>query len=212
MIKFGNPLTGVERCPQCNIAKPLLEQRWATAVRRTHGGGIYWAAYECSSCNKITMAEGHQAPLTDYGDLKWGTIGEVILRLYPSPKQVDSNLPEDAQRYLKQAMETSFAPDASIIMAASSVDAMLKARGYTKGSLNARIDKAVSDHVLTDGMGKWAHRIRLDANAVRHADEEVKPPTEEDAKQVVEFASALGDFLYVFTARVEEGLKEVTPE
>jgi hypothetical protein len=135
-----------------------------------------------------------------------------IRQLYPAPITVDASLPPDAQRYLKQAIETKFAPDAAVVMAASAVDAMLKAKGYSSGSLYSRIDAAIKDHVLTEGMGQWAHKVRLDANAVRHADEEVTPPTVDDAGQVIEFASALGDFLFVFTARVEEGIKEAEPE
>ncbi|MCL6706689.1 DUF4145 domain-containing protein [Pseudomonas sp. R2.Fl] len=211
MLEFKNPLAGLDRCPQCNVAKPLLDLKWSETTITSHGFGIHWEAYECSSCNKITLAEGLEAPTDEYGRIRRNGPGVVIRVIYPSVKKVDENLPEDAQRYLKQAMETSFAPDASIVMAASAVDAMLKGKSYKEGSLYARIDKAVSDHVLTEGMAQWAHKVRLEANAVRHADEEARVPTADDARKVVEFASALGDFLYVFTARVTEGIKEATP-
>ncbi|QOF73166.1 DUF4145 domain-containing protein [Aminobacter sp. SR38] len=203
-LEFSNPLKGIERCPQCNVASPLLVQQWAHVQHLEDDIGVYWATYTCSSCQRVTLAEGFASNLDDYGNVQ----DQAIRVIYPNPKLVDGSLPSDAQRYLKQAIDTKFAPDASIMMAASAVDAMLKEKGYKEGSLYSRIDRAVSDHLLTEGMAKWAHRVRLEANAVRHADETARPPSEKDAERVVEFASALGDFLFVFTARVDEGIQE----
>lgn len=163
-----------------------------------------WRVYQCTSCSDIVLAEGVRAPLTD--GMLTNRHFEVQL-LYPATRTVDGTLPPEAQRYLKQALDTQFAPDASILMSASAVDAMLKAKGYNEGSLYTRIDKAVADHLLTEGMGTWAHRVRLEANSVRHADA-AKPPTQEDAHHSLEFAVALGDFLFVLVARVAAGVKQ----
>jgi hypothetical protein len=56
-------------------------------------------------------------------------------------------------------------------------------------------------------MGKWAHQVRLEANDVRHADPANPHLTADQAKQAVEFAAALGEFLLVLSARVTRGLK-----
>jgi hypothetical protein len=93
------------------------------------------------------------------------------------------------------------------MLAASSVDAMLKAKGYKEGSLYSRIDKAAKDHVITPEMAAWAHEVRLDANDQRHADEGAALPTGDDARRVVEFTSALGQFLFVLPSRVQRGLE-----
>jgi hypothetical protein len=204
-LKFMDVLQGISRCPQCNVAAPQLNLLWkpaAVATRVTHHKQ-FWAVYQCTSCTRMVLAEGAHKQLV-HG--KTSDAHELISRLYPSGKGVDKSLPADAQRYLRQAIETIFAPDASIVVAASAVDAMLKAKGYSNGSLYARIDQAVQEHILTEAMGKWAHQVRLGANAIRHADDENIAPTQEDAEQTVEFASALGDFLFVLTARVEEGI------
>ncbi len=165
----------------------------------------FWAVYQCSKCHKAVLAEGQAAP-----KVQRQTVPKHrnIVRLYPGHRTLDVSLPEGARRYLKQAIDTLFAPDASVVMSASAVDAMLKDKGYTKGSLHSRIDEAVKDHLLTEGMGKWAHQVRLEANAVRHADLEEDPPSDADAAATLEFAKALGDFLYVFTARIEKGLAD----
>ncbi len=207
---IGHSLRGIERCPQCGIANPLLSLCWQQTARigDTATARLY-ATFECSSCNRIVMAEGPVSHINQHGNFMHYETAQRAAAIYPAPKKVDENLPEDARRYLKQAVATLFAPDASVVMSASSVDAMLKAKGYLDGSLYNRIDKAVKDHILTEDMGRWAHKVRLEANAVRHADQQVMPPTKEDAEQVLEFSQALGDFLFVFTARVTHGLEQV---
>ena len=56
------------------------------------------------------------------------------------------------------------------MLSASSIDAMLKSKGYKKGNLYKRIEKAAEDHLITSEMAKWAHQVRLGANDERHAD------------------------------------------
>jgi len=94
------------------------------------------------------------------------------------------------------------------MLSASSVDAMLKEKGYSEGSLYTRINKAVEKHLITPEMAQWAHDIRLDANNQRHADENACLPTEDDARRCVEFATALAQFLFVLPARVQRGLAD----
>ena len=93
------------------------------------------------------------------------------------------------------------------MLAASAVDAMLKHRGLTEGSLYVRIEKAVEEHLITAEMSKWAHAVRLDANDQRHADQAASLPTEADAQRSIDFAAALGEILFVLPARVERGLQ-----
>jgi hypothetical protein len=91
------------------------------------------------------------------------------------------------------------------MLAASAVDAMLKAKGLTDGVLYTRIEKAAADHLITQEMSAWAHEVRLDANDQRHADENAPLPTEDDARRAIAFASALGEFLFVLPAKVSRG-------
>lgn len=71
-----------------------------------------------------------------------------------------------------------------------------------------RIEKAAADHLITSDMALWAHEVRLDANDQRHADEDVDLPNEDDAKRVIDFASALAQFLFVLPAKVSRGLEK----
>jgi hypothetical protein len=92
------------------------------------------------------------------------------------------------------------------MLAASGVDAMLKAKNYKDGSLYSRIDKAVENQLITSEMAQWAHDVRLDANDQRHSDEAAPLPTSDEARRAIDFALALGQFMFVLPARVQRGI------
>ncbi len=126
---------------------------------------------------------------------------------YPSLPEIEEEIPDRPRSYLKQASESLHAPAGAVMLCASAVDAMLKAKGYIEGSLYKRIDKAAADHVITSDMAAWAHSVRLDANDQRHADESAELPAEVDAKQVLAFATTFAQIMFVLPARVSRGLK-----
>lgn len=185
----------LNRCPHCGVAKPNIGRKWGPSATTAHHGANkrFWAAYECATCGGVLLAGSKHG--------KDGTVSEM----YPAARGPHPALPDDAQRYLREAIETLNSPSASIMVAASAVDAMLKEKDYTEGSLYNRIDKAAKDNVITDEMAAWAHDVRLDANDQRHADEDADAPETEDARRCVEFAKAFGEFLFVLPARVERG-------
>lgn len=139
------------------------------------------------------------------GGYYWQNVACEVSEVYPAPVQVDEALPPTAKEYLTQAINSLHAPAGSVMLCASAVDAMLKAKTYTTGSLYNRINKAATDHLITDGMKEWAHEVRLDANDQRHADEAATLPTTADAQRSIEFAQALGQFLFVLPAQVAKG-------
>lgn len=133
----------------------------------------------------------------------------MAMEIFPSSPEVDEALPEKARTYLRQALNSLSAPAGAVMLAASAVDAMLKGKGLKEGSLYSRIDKAATDHLITKEMAAWAHDVRLDANDQRHADEESLIPDAAAAKHAVDFATALGQFMYVLPAKVKRGMEEV---
>ncbi|MES0091026.1 DUF4145 domain-containing protein [Mesorhizobium sp. M0030] len=187
------------RCPHCSIPNPGFEQWWVShglVERGTPGPRHKWGVYFCTACGGGILAKGKAGD----ADEKAG-----IIELIPAPKSVHEDVPEPARTFLRQAMETLHAPDAAAVMAGASVDAMLKTLTYEKGSVYERIEKAVAEHKLTEGMGAWAHEVRLGSNRPRHADKENPHVSEAEAKQSVEFAEALAYFLFILTKRIERG-------
>jgi hypothetical protein len=200
-MKIGGQIE-LRNCPHCGVAKPLIYHVVTSQAALPRGDGgrkSRWAMYGCSTCGQALLAKGEVVGAHDIEN-------PDIVRVIPSPRQAHADLPELARGFLQQAYETMHAPDAAGIMAASAVDAMLKELGYAKGSLYDRIDKAVEEKKLTANMGEWAHTVRLGANRPRHADAEKPRLSAEEAQQSVEFAEALGQFLFVLSARIQRGI------
>lgn len=197
-MKMLDVLTDVRRCPQCGTANPTLKQTWRSdciVPRGESGYGINWATYLCTSCRKMVLARS-----------RLGNADTCDVELtYPHVDTVDSTLPERAAKYLTQAVECIHAPDGAVMLCGSAVDAMLKEKGLTNGSLYDRIDNAVAGSLITKEMGDWAHEVRLGSNRPRHADQNDPHTTENQAALAVEFVKALGHFLFVLPARVQAG-------
>jgi Domain of unknown function (DUF4145) len=100
---------------------------------------------------------------------------------FPGEKQLDESIPERARSYLEQAISSVSAPSGAVMLAASTVDAMVTAKGYKEGTLNTRIEKAKGDNLTTAEMAEWTHEIRLNANDQRHDEEEAQLAQQRDA-------------------------------
>jgi hypothetical protein len=185
----------LERCPYCEVDSPNLRKVHNFETDNYKGShNRVWLVYVCSRCGGVIIASS-------------GVLGGPALEIYPAPKLIDKEIPSPAFEYLQQAIESIHAPAGAVMLAASAVDAMLKNKGYTTGSLYSRIDKAAEDNLITKEMAKWAHEVRLDANDQRHADISAKLPEQQDAKRVIDFTVALGQFMFVLPAKVIRGLE-----
>jgi hypothetical protein len=157
-----------------------------------------WATARCTSCGGVVLAQG------EHNDER---VNFPIAAIFPNVRKAHDDIPDLPRAFLQQAFDTLHAPDAAGVMAASAIDAMLKHLGYEDGSLYARIEKAVENGILTKGMSEWAHSVRLGANRPRHADKDNPRLSTEEARRAVEYAEALGDFLFVLTAQINKGIE-----
>ena len=199
-LALGNTLP-LQRCPHCGIAKPLLS---TLNLYHQASESELWDAFLCSNCKGIVLAKGHIAT-SESGQFY------RVLGTFPSAPAVEEEVPEPARNYLEQAHRTlGDAPDAAALIASSSVDAMLKNKGFgdPKKTLNQRIEQAVADRLLTEDMGRWAHHVRFVSNNPRHADEKEPHVSPEQARIVVDFADALGEFLFVLPSRAEKAISD----
>lgn len=189
----------LNRCPHCNIANPnvFIIHGFDTTDARGENPRT-WKVYSCKSCGGAIIGSCKKSR-------------NDVLDLFPSRKTIDSCIPERAREYLNQALETIQSPAGSIMLSASSIDAMLKDKGFKNGTLFNRIEEAVKNHLITEGMALWAHQIRLEANDQRHADESVDLPTQTDAERIIEFTMALAEFLYVLPHKVDKGIISTKP-
>ncbi len=196
MAKLNERLD-LDRCPHCSVDRPdLVKQAEYISTDFRGSDRKFWRIYKCSRCGNLTTAYSSH------------NFGSDITASFPQSQEVDASIPERARQYLTQAFNSLHAPAGAVMLAASAVDAMLKAKDYKEGNLYTRIDKAAKEHTITSDMAKWAHEVRLDANEQRHADENADLPDTSDARRAVDFALALGQFLFVLPARVQRGLAD----
>ena len=191
-LQAGNEINP-ERCPHCGVTRPSLKLLGRHSTTAHNGQGQRsWSIYSCSTCGGVTLT------LTPHGS-------PTITKMWPEMASVSDSVPERPREFLTQALGSLHAPAGAQMLAASSVDAMLKDKGLKAGSLYNRIDKAAADHLITAERAAWAHEVRLEANDQRHADENASLPSREDAERVIEFTQALAQFLFVLPAMVTRG-------
>lgn len=198
-----NQLRGLASCPYCGVSSPIMQSVWQTqqlAARGDQGKKSEWGAHQCTSCAGVVVVMGVAGKTRNVGSVP-------IARMFPAGRKASDKLPAIAATFLQQAFSTLHAPDAAAVMAGSAVDAMLKHLGLNDGSLYVRIDQAREKGLLTKGMADWAHSVRLGSNRPRHADVDNPHVSSEDAQRSVNFAEALGNFLFVLTAQIEEAAK-----
>lgn len=193
MPKLLQTKLDLQRCPHCNIDTPNLKFLTSYLPTNIEAKQFFWRTYLCARCAGVVTAT---APNFDL----------EVTAYFPSGLDLSSDLPERPRAYLEQAMNSLNAPAGAVMLAASAVDAMLKAKGFSSGSLYARIEEAVENHLITSEMAQWAHEVRLDANDQRHSDEDAPLPSIDQAKKCLDFALALGQFLFVLPAKVQRGL------
>ena len=189
----------IGRCPHCQIDMPSLNLKNRIQTISSDGRNQrFWGWYVCARCGGMVSASAtHDGGAVEY--------------ISPSFTQIDRDITQTAREYLTQAVQSLHAPAGAVMLAASSVDAMLKDKGYVEGSLYARINQAKEAHLITEAMAEWAHEVRLDANDQRHADEDARLPDGADAQRCIDFAQALGQFLYVLPELVNRGRKSANP-
>lgn len=196
---FSNDLE-LERCPHCGVSNPGMPVKYHLTTTGTNGVSRLWKFYACTRCGGTVCASA-KADGSDVEKLP-------VLDHFPKTYSINKAIKGRAFDYLQQAMQCLHAPSGAILLASSSVDAMLKHHKYTEGSFHDRIEEAAKDHLITEDMKDWAHTVRLEGNIERHADNTAPLPTEEDAKRTLDFALALGEYLYVLPERVKLGRKK----
>jgi hypothetical protein len=179
-------------CPGCNGAVsrflPSTGPNKAAAyveVGLTSYRTRYWLL-ECAGCGRGALAEVSVNPNPGYGD--------TLQDFYPfSPEfaNVPSAVPPDLRNELQEAEVAASvrAYRAATALLRSTLEKTLKANGYSKGTLEAKIDAAEQDHVITAARKRQVHEdVRRLGNDVVHDDWRLVTVLEyEQAHQYVEW-------------------------
>ena len=94
--------------------------------------------------------------------------------------------------------------DSAATMARRSVQAALREKGIKGRDLVKEITNMVTEGLITKQLADWAHQVRSIGNVGAHPDEDDVPVSEEDARDVVDFAYYFAHHLYTLPAQIEE--------
>lgn len=199
----------VDRCPHCSAenatfhvfgARPHREQGF-----NPHGHNESVIAATCGVCQGPICARATET----VAGRSFSSFRERVLSLVSSLATVEElnfvlwdfhpadtggrvpdHLPPAVEKSLLQA-EKNFASehceDAAAIMYRRALEAALKDRyPEQKGTLAARIDKAVANGELPRSIGEWAHEVRLVGNEAAHDEEGVQRVDLADARNFVD--------------------------
>ena len=145
-------------CPKCGHAKMVGFER-----NQGHDNDRLRGLIKCECGGEIIFEMKPPTTITFFP-------GETYMLVFPN-----SSVPNDAFERFSEARICFFAaaPKAATVMLRSSVESALKVKGYTTGSLNDKINKAVQKKDITKRTNIFAHGSRLLGNMVIHEDIDV---------------------------------------
>jgi hypothetical protein len=95
---------------------------------------------------------------------------------------------------------------AASAMLRSTLEKLLRANGYTNGSLANRIDEAAGDHIITEARKQRAHdEIRVLGNDILH--EDWRPVSYDEYELAHHYVQRIAEDLYDDRPTVEKSLR-----
>jgi hypothetical protein len=156
---------------------------------------------QCPSCREAVFATcamdffDHPEPHMDWGAPK---------RVWPRPvNYVDRRIPARVRTSLEEARKCADASSflAAAVMVRRVLEGVANQFDATKGSLPARLRALRDAGVIDARMFEWAERLREHGNLGAHDSEgEV---SEQDARDLIEFAEAICDYVFVLTKKFD---------
>ncbi|MGD2134245.1 MAG: DUF4145 domain-containing protein [Maricaulaceae bacterium] len=202
------PQPELESCPHCGVSHPGLKHQW-----NGDGAGVAGAVdqtkrfWKCTACGNL-ITERISQFYVNLGNPREQKSYWATEAVFPRPRSIPGCIPDLARQYLKEAYDVRAAPNACVMVTASSIDAMLVDQGYEetsdKESLASRIDRAIEGGLLPEHVGKWAHKIRALSNHPRHVDKKKPTVTPEESETCLELALAIADMLYVYPSKLTD--------
>lgn len=197
-------------CPDCGGAVTTFEHRDAgkelgtVVVNQTHQYDRYgytrilYVLMRCAACHRGGLAKIH-----DSGNVAQGTL-ESFYPISLETAKIPNGVPVGiAAEFRESELCAGFgAWRAASALLRSTLEKTLKANGYTTGSLQAKIDEAASDGVITEARKKRAHDdIRVLGNDVLH--DEWREVKDEEVSAAHQYTQRILEDLYDDRASVE---------
>jgi len=197
-------------CPDCNGAISNFDFMDAArefghvnvAGNHEYNEGQYhsteWRLLRCSGCGRAGLSELHKQGKNTY-DL--GSFHPRALATAALPQTVPDGIKKEFREAELCASVEAWRAASALVR--STLEKTLKINGYTKGTLEAKIDEASADGVITAARKQKAHDdIRVLGNEVVHDD--WREVTEEEVELALHYAQRILEDLYDDRESVEQ--------
>ena len=202
------------QCPQCGGALSVFDHKKQGGELgsilqdggHTYAGNtftrVHWRLLQCSGCGRVGLAKFHDS----------GSGASAVLESF-HPRALGSAamptaVPEGVRKEFREA-ELCASVEAwrgASALLRSVIEKALNSNGYTKGTLQQKIDAAAADGVITAARKQKAHDdIRVLGNEVVH--DEWREVNEDEVTSALHYAQRVLEDLYDDRPSVEAVLK-----
>ena len=176
------------RCPDCAAISnfvPVTNAVHRDGLHAIGKSGYRHCAYllvQCSGCDRCGLAELHHNGRLEHSDVEFYP---SAIETEPLPKGMPDGVISEYAEAEKCASVGAWRGASALLR--SALEKLLKANGYTKGVLAARIEAASKDGIVADALKDRAHtNVRDLGNDVVHDDwRQVTPDEYESAHHYV---------------------------
>lgn len=154
---------------------------------------------KCAICQWPILAATDLVQV-DLNEWEWGDLS----RLWPDPdNSLDWNIPEIARNSLAEATLCfkAKAYSACAVMVGRAVEGACKHHGVKARNLAGGLKELKERGLIDERMFEWGDELRKHRNLGAHASEERIP--KEDARDLLDFALAICDYLFVLRPKFE---------
>lgn len=203
-------------CPHClsKAASFTFVHQWYDRS----GQHVAYGTAVCGVCNngiivKIRRKANQVIPNLPGSNLNFPTDDLQLVETWPSSDiEKPSDVPPNIDHYYSQGIINLKGRqwDAAGAMFRKSLDVSTKFLDPQSKNLTLfqRIEKLVSNGLLTSAIGDWSHEIRIDGNGSVHDEE---PETEEDAQAIQKFTEAFLRYAFTLPSMVAQNRQKRTP-
>ena len=186
-------------CPHCSAfvdGKVLCEKEWGSD---DNGDPRKVVLIECPTCDSALLGFTEIAPNAD-GEWDWCR----PTRLWPKPAaRLSRNIPREVRNSLKDARKCfdSEVYSASAVMAGRAIEALCKNKVGAK-TLAKGLEKMKAQGLIDEKIFHWAEALRKERNLGAHASG--IDVSKEDEQDVLDFATAICEYVYVLAAKYDD--------
>jgi hypothetical protein len=189
---------------ECNYCKATVDAKVLAEHEIVPEDGPFKTSFlECPLCKDVLLA-GQEYIQVSEEDWEWSQ----AVRLWPEPKKYyDWSIPNLVRDSLEEAQKCykGKAFDACAVMCGRVLEAICVEYKTKDKSLQGRLKELLDQHVIDKRIFDWADALRLSRNTGAHATSE--KISKEDALNLLEFSSAICDYVFVLNKKFEEFLK-----